>query len=85
MAKMLRCSDVVPGCSYVARGETREEVFNRAADHVRLQHNVRGMSPEVIAVIHGVIFDEDSNDPQSNLHDGATGKPWWPAARELPS
>jgi predicted small metal-binding protein len=82
MAKVLRCSEVVPGCSYVARGETHEEVFTRASEHVRLKHNLHGMSPEVIAVIHGVIFDEDEHDPQSNLRDGATGKPWWPAARE---
>lgn len=83
MAKILRCSDVIPGCSYVARGETCEEVFVRASEHVRLKHKMRGASPEVMAVLHGVIFDEAGElDPNSNLHDGAIGQPWWPAAKE---
>jgi len=85
MAKILRCSDVIPGCSFIARGETRDEVFNRASEHVRMKHDFRGASPEVIAVIHGVIFDEDpEHDPHGNLHDGATGPAWWPAATERP-
>lgn len=84
MAKVLCCSDVFPGCDcdYVTRGETVEEVFTRAAEHVRLKHKVREVSPEVLGVIHGVIFDEDANLPDSNLRDGAAGRPWWPAARQ---
>lgn len=87
MAKILRCSDVIPGCNFVVRGETREEVFNRTSEHVRLKHNFRGVSPEVFAMIHGVIFDEDPDphDPNCNLHDGVVGQAWWPAAREWPS
>lgn len=85
MAKILRCNDVVPGCEYVARGETNEEVFTRAAEHVRLKHRIREVSPEVEAVIHGVIFDEDPERPGSNLRDGAAGPAWWPAAREWTS
>ena len=85
MAKMLRCSDVVPGCNYVARGDTKEEVFVRAAEHVRLKHKIREVSPEVEAVIHGVIFDEDASRPGSNLRDGATGPAWWSAGRDWQS
>lgn len=81
MAKVLRCSDVVPGCSYVARGETCEEVFIRAEEHVRMKHQLREVSLEVEAVIQGVIFDEDPSRPDSNLRDGATGRAWWPAAQ----
>jgi predicted small metal-binding protein len=82
MPKVLHCSDVVPGCNYVARGETSEEVFIRAAEHVQLKHQLREVSPEVEAVIQGVIFDEDPNRPDSNLRDGATGPAWWPAAQQ---
>jgi len=82
MAKVLRCSDVVPGCYYVARGETCQEVFIRASEHVQLKHQVRDVSAEVVAVIHGVIFDEDPTRPDSNLRDGATGPVWWPAAQQ---
>ena len=92
MAKTLRCSDIIPGCTFVAKGQTREEVFLRASEHVRLAHKIRGISPEVIAVIHGVIFDDDpardsrskNNTPDSDV-DGAAGNPWWPAASERPS
>ncbi|HXT85424.1 MAG TPA: DUF1059 domain-containing protein [Verrucomicrobiae bacterium] len=85
MAKMLRCSNVIPGCDYVARGETKEEVFTRAAEHVRLKHKARTTSPEVLAMIDAVIFDEDASLAESNLRDGATGRAWWPAAREWAS
>ena len=85
MAKILRCSDVVPGCDYVARGETYEEVFTRAFEHVKLKHKLRDRWPEAVAVIHGVIFDDDPERPDSNLRDGATGRAWWPAAQEWAS
>lgn len=83
MAKILRCSDVIPGCTFVAKGQTREEVFLRASEHVRLTHKFRGISPEVIAVIHGVIFDDDpARKTEDNAADEAAGAAWWPAGSE---
>lgn len=67
MAKMLRCSNIVPGCTFIARGKTPEEVLRRASEHVRVKHKFRGMSPEVIAVIHGEVL-EDSKDRGSVSH-----------------
>lgn len=64
MAKMLRCSSIVPGCTFIATGRTPEEVLRKASEHVRVKHKFRGMSPEVIAVIHGAIL-EDSKDRES--------------------
>ena len=64
MAKMLRCSNIVPGCTFIATGKTPEEVLHRASEHVRVKHKFRGMSPEVIAVIHGAIL-EDSKDREA--------------------
>lgn len=62
MAKMLRCSTFIPGCTFVARGTTLAEVFHRASEHVRLKHKFRAMSPEVMAIIHGqIVHEEDSN------------------------
>ncbi len=80
MSKMLRCSDIVPGCNYVARGDTREEVFTRASEHVRLKHQLREVPPEILAMICGVIFDEDSQALDSHSQDGDVGPAWWPAA-----
>jgi predicted small metal-binding protein len=61
MSTILRCSDVVPGCTFIARGETREEVLARASEHVRLKHKFRGVSPEVIAIIYGAVSDDRPN------------------------
>ena len=64
MAKILCCGDIIPGCTFVAKGETAEEAFLCASEHVRAKHKLRGMSPDVIAVIHGAISDDNSH------HDG---------------
>lgn len=61
MAKILCCGDIIPGCTFVAKGKTPEEAFLCASEHVRLKHKLRGMSPEVIAVIHGTIADDTSD------------------------
>lgn len=70
MQKTLRCGDIVPGCTFIAKGKTPEEAFRRASEHVRLEHRLRSVSPEVIAVIHGVISDDAPDDPgRSNRRD----------------
>lgn len=61
MAKILCCSEIIPGCTFVAKGKTQEEVFERASEHVRLIHRFYGMSPEVIAVIRGTVLEENSD------------------------
>jgi predicted small metal-binding protein len=82
MAKNLRCSNFIPGCTFVATGKTQEEVFHHASEHVRLKHKFREMSPEVIAVIHGAIVEdeparESRAHPQRNAPENL-----WHAARE---
>jgi predicted small metal-binding protein len=49
MAKVLECAKVDPssGCKYVVRGETEEEVLQKAAEHAR-EHGIREMTPELI-------------------------------------
>ena len=77
MAKMLRCSNIVPGCTFIATGRTPEEVLRRASEHVRLKHKFRGMSPEVIAVIHGeVLEDSKDRDSASRARHGAAEHGW---------
>jgi predicted small metal-binding protein len=41
MTKILRCSDVVPGCSAVVRAETEAEVMRQAAEHARSAHGIQ--------------------------------------------
>jgi predicted small metal-binding protein len=49
MAKILECAKVDPssGCQHIVRGETEEEVFQKAAEHAK-EHGIREVSPELI-------------------------------------
>ncbi|MFZ0212905.1 MAG: DUF1059 domain-containing protein [Candidatus Acidiferrales bacterium] len=58
MPKTLRCTDVIPGCDFVARGETDEEVIARAAEHVRAKHHLRAITPEIFKQIRASVYEE---------------------------
>jgi predicted small metal-binding protein len=76
MAKILHCSEIIPGCTFVATGKTPEEVFEHASEHVRLVHKFRSVSPEVIAVIRGTALEENPDRPaRAHMRHGAANKP----------
>lgn len=60
MAKSLRCDDVIPGCSYVVQADTEEEVIRQAAEHARLKHNIRRITPEITAMMRAAVREEKS-------------------------
>ena len=41
MEKRLGCRDVGTDCDFVACGKTEEEVFQKAAEHARTDHNMK--------------------------------------------
>ncbi len=49
MAKILECAKVDPssGCKYVVRGETEEEVLQKASEHAK-EHGIREVTPEMM-------------------------------------
>ena len=49
MAKILECAKVDPssGCKHIVRGETVEEVLQKAAEHAK-EHGIRQVTPELI-------------------------------------
>jgi predicted small metal-binding protein len=49
MAKIVECSKVDPssGCPFIIRGETEEEVMQKAAEHAK-DHGIRQMTPELM-------------------------------------
>ena len=55
MAKELRCSDLMPGCDFVAQGEDEQEVLTKAAEHARRDHGMDEISPEVEEQVRGAI------------------------------
>ena len=56
MAKVLRCGDLVAGCSFEARG-TEEEILQKAAPHAKDAHAMQ-ITPELVAAVKGAIRDE---------------------------
>lgn len=46
MAKVLKCGDLNPGCTFEARGNSEDEVLKQAAEHARTRHNMKEISPE---------------------------------------
>jgi predicted small metal-binding protein len=59
MAKVLRCNDLMPGCTWEGRGNTEAEVLMQAAEHAKTAHNLTEISPEMISQVRGAIRDED--------------------------
>ncbi|MHB8413137.1 MAG: DUF1059 domain-containing protein [Candidatus Acidiferrales bacterium] len=60
MAKSLECNDVIPGCNYAVSATTDEDVLRQAAEHLRIEHNIRHITPEIGAMMRAAIRDEKS-------------------------
>ena len=56
--KVLRCSDVMPGCDTVIEGKTADEVFAKAEDHARKEHNMTIILPSTMTQIEAAIRDK---------------------------
>jgi predicted small metal-binding protein len=58
MAKILECAKVDPssGCNHIVRGETEEEVLQKAAEHAK-EHGIREVTPELIERVKANIRD----------------------------
>ena len=58
MSKAMKCGDVVPGCEYVARGETEDEVMARAAEHAKKDHGMETIPDHVLEKVKSAIHEE---------------------------
>jgi predicted small metal-binding protein len=45
--KTRRCGDLVPGCNFVARGESEPEIMKKAAAHAKEAHGIDPVPPEL--------------------------------------
>ena len=57
MAKQLKCGDLMPGCNFVAKGATEDEVLKIAAEHAKTAHGIQQVTPELAAKVKGAIKD----------------------------
>lgn len=58
MPKRLECGSIVPGCNFIAHGQTEDELMMKAADHARKAHGVEHLSEPLKAKIKASIMDE---------------------------
>jgi predicted small metal-binding protein len=58
MAKMLKCGDLMPGCSFVAEGKDAAEVMSKAAEHAKKDHGLASIPPDVAAKAQAAIKDK---------------------------
>jgi predicted small metal-binding protein len=65
MGKILRCNDLMPGCSFEARGDSEEEVLAQAAEHAKTAHDMTEIPEGVMNAVRGAIRDEDEALAQS--------------------
>lgn len=57
MAKVLYCKDTGFDCNEVIRGETEEEVLQKAAEHAKTVHNM-DVTPEMAQQVRALIKEE---------------------------
>ena len=58
MPKTLNCRDVGVDCDFVAKGETEEEIMEKAAQHAREKHGYEEIPPELAAKARAAIKEE---------------------------
>jgi predicted small metal-binding protein len=58
MTKVLKCSDVTPGCNFEIRGNSEGEVLMKADEHAKTAHNMQEMPPDVLSKVRSAIHDE---------------------------
>jgi predicted small metal-binding protein len=58
MPKLLECAKVDPssGCQHVVRGETEDEVLQKAGEHAQ-EHGIREITPELMERVKANIQD----------------------------
>lgn len=61
MEKAMRCGEVVPGCDFVARGQSEDEVMGQVADHARTAHGLDAVPPELAQQVRNAIRDEPAS------------------------
>jgi len=58
MPKVLKCGDLMPGCSFVAEGNDVAEVMGKAAEHAKKDHGLASIPAEVAAKAQAAIRDK---------------------------
>lgn len=58
MPKILRCGDVMPGCKAVVEGKDEAEVMAKATAHVKSDHKLMAIPPDVANRVKAAIKEK---------------------------
>ena len=58
MAKILKCGDLMPGCSFVAEGKDMADVMAKGAEHAKTAHGMTSIPPDLAAKVQAAIKDK---------------------------
>ena len=58
MTKILKCNDLNPGCAFEARGNSDEDVLQKAAEHAKTVHKMHEIPADVLDKARSAIRDE---------------------------
>ena len=58
MAKVLRCGDLMPGCTAVIEGKDVAEVMTKGAEHAKTAHGMATIPPDVAQKVQAAIKDK---------------------------
>ena len=67
MSKVLKCSDVNPGCNFEIRGDSEHDVLRRAADHAKTVHQMESIPPEVLSKVKSAIHEESEGEAWARI------------------
>ncbi len=51
MAKKFACGGLMPGCDFVAEGETEEEVLTKVAQHAKSAHGIEKITDDLLTKV----------------------------------
>jgi predicted small metal-binding protein len=58
--KEFKCGDLVPGCDFVIEGESDDQILEEVAAHVREEHGMDEVPPEVQDTIRASLAQQQA-------------------------
>lgn len=66
--KEFRCGDVVPGCDYVTRGDSDEEIMRNVQPHAARAHGLNPVPAEIAEKVRSAIREHGEPDAATSGH-----------------
>ncbi len=55
MAVELRCGELMPGCDYVAKADSPEDLMKKVVAHAKTVHNINEITPDLQKKVMGAV------------------------------